>query len=66
LKYGKCSLNFIPDTKRYFKEAVRLGFPGETSQEKMANCSFTLFDGIAEGNPRPKIVDEAYQVFECT
>ncbi len=66
LKYGKCSLNFIPDTKKYFKEAVRLGFPGETSKEKMAKCSFTLVDGMAENSPRPKIVNEAYQVFECT
>src|SRR5574344_618723 len=27
LRTGKCSLNFIPDNKKYFKEAVRLGFP---------------------------------------
>lgn len=66
LKYGKCSLNFIPDSKKYFKEAVRLGFPGETSKEKMADCSFTLVDGLCKDGLRPKIVDEAYQVMECT
>lgn len=66
LKSGKCSLNFIPDSRKYFKEAVRLGFPGETSKEKMKNCLFTLVDGILNDEPRPKIVNEAYQVFECT
>ncbi len=24
-----CALNFITDDKKYFKEAVRLGYPGE-------------------------------------
>ena len=30
LKTGKCTLNFITDEKKYFKEAVRMGFPGDT------------------------------------
>ena len=59
------SLNFIPDDKKYFKEAVRLGFPGDTTEEKMKNCLFHLEDGIA-GADRPKVVTEAFQVFECT
>jgi flavin reductase (DIM6/NTAB) family NADH-FMN oxidoreductase RutF len=66
LKTGKCSLNFIPDARKYFKEAVRLGFPGETSKEKMKNCLFTLVDGLMKDDKRPKIVNESYQVFECT
>lgn len=42
---GKCvSLNFIPDDKKYFREAVRLGFPGDTTEEKMKNCLFTLIE----------------------
>ena len=36
LKNGKCALNFIKDDRKYFKEAVRLGFPGKTPQEKMS------------------------------
>lgn len=49
---GKCSLNFIPDDKKYFKEAVRMGFPGDTPQEKMKNCIFTLEEGLmAKENP---------------
>ena len=45
LKTGKCALNFLPDDKKYFKETVRLGFPGDTPEEKMKDCSYTLVDG---------------------
>ena len=34
LKRGKCSLNFITDEKKYFKETVRLGWPGDTPKRK--------------------------------
>jgi hypothetical protein len=70
LRYGKCSLNFIPAKRRFFKEAVRLGFPGDTPQEKMKNCAFTLQEGLmaaeCPGEARPQVVAEAFQVFECT
>ena len=70
LRTGKCSINFIPDDKKYFKEAVRLGFPGETTEEKMAKCIYTLVDGKRarenESESFPKIVKEAFQAFECT
>lgn len=70
LKNGKCALNFITDEKKYFKEAVRLGFPGDTPEEKMKDCIFTLEDGLrAEENKNesyPKVVAESYQVMECT
>jgi len=65
LRGSKISLNFITDEKKFFREAVRLGFPGDTTDEKMKNCIFTLENGLADGI-RPKIVKEAYQVFECT
>ena len=63
LRGSKISLNFIPDNRKYFREAVRLGFPGETTAEKMKNCLFTLEKGECEGD-RPLIVQEAFQVFE--
>lgn len=70
LSRGKCSLNFITDDKVFFKEAVRLGWPGDTPQEKMKNCLFTLEDGLmAKEHPDeafPKVVAESFQVFECT
>ena len=70
LARGKCSLNFFPDDKKMFKEAVRLGWPGDTPDEKMKDCKFTLEDGLmAQGHPDdvfPKVVAESFQVFECT
>ena len=67
LRSGTCALNFIEDNPADFKEAVRLGFPGETCEEKMKNCRFTLEEGLASGEQkRPLVVKEAYQVFECT
>ena len=65
LRTKKCSLNFITDERKYFKEAVRLGFPGDTTEEKMKNCIFTLSDSTISPD-RPKIVEESYQVFECS
>ncbi|MDE5566051.1 MAG: hypothetical protein K2I77_03590 [Anaeroplasmataceae bacterium] len=70
LRSGKCSLNFLPDSKKYFKETVRLGFPGDTPEEKMKDCFFTLEEGLRkQENPNelfPKVIQEAFQVFECT
>lgn len=70
LTTGKCALNFLPDDRKYFKEAVRLGFPGDTPEEKMKDCMYTLVDGKrAIDDPKgkyPKVVKEAFQVFECT
>lgn len=65
LRSKKVSLNFIPDKRKFFREAVRLGFPGMTTEEKMKDCIFTLKDSDLDSD-RPKIVSEAFQVFECT
>ncbi len=65
LRAGVCALNFIEDSRADFKEAVRLGYPGETPKEKMANCNFKLEKGQCDGE-RPLVISSAYQVFECT
>ena len=65
LRTKKATLNFVPDDKKYFKEAVRLGFPGDTTEEKMKDCFFTLVDSEL-GEDRPQMVEESFQVFECT
>lgn len=65
LKRGVCALNFLEDNKKDFFETVKLGFPGETSKEKMKNCPFELEKGQASGN-RPLVIKKAYQVFECS
>ncbi len=65
-----CALNFIPDKRKYLKNCVVLGYPGETTEQKMKNSIFTLLPSTrseAEGaHPYPPIVKEAFQVFECT
>jgi len=68
LKTGKCALNFITDTRKNFKEAVKLGWPGDTPQEKMARCSFKLEDSLLaeQGETRPQVLADAFQVIECT
>ena len=66
LKRGKCALNFLEDDKKDFFETVKMGFPGETSKEKMAKCKFEFEKGQAEGDNRPLVIKKAYQVFECS
>lgn len=65
LRTGKCALNFIYDDKKSFKELVRLGFPGKTPEEKMKDCTFKLVPSDL-GADRPQILENAYQVIECT
>lgn len=70
LRNGKCTINFLPYSKKIFKEHVRLGFPGDTPEEKMKDFKFNLEDGESKKANQeenfPKIISEAYQVFECT
>lgn len=69
LRGSKVAINFIPDDRKYFKEAVRMGWPGDTPEEKMKDCKFTLEPGImAESGEtdRPLVIKEAFQVIECT
>lgn len=67
LRTGKCALNFIPDDKASFKEAVRLGFPGPSS-EKMPDLQFEMEDGQVDPQDpdRPQVISSAFQVMECT
>lgn len=63
---GVCALSFIPDDKDLLAATVELGFPGETTAEKMARSPFTLRPSTRAGaGPYPEIVGEAVQVFEC-
>ena len=69
---GVCAINFVPDNKRLLRNCVTLGYPGETTDEKMVNSIFTLLPSTRVGEQRqpdvqyPEIVQEAVQVFECT
>ena len=70
LRTGKCAINFIPDDRKYFKEAVKLSWPGDTTEEKMPKCKFRLEEGLMaaadSSAPRPKVLTDAFQVIECT
>lgn len=70
LKNGKCALNFISDDPKYFKECVKLSWPGDKPEEKMPKCNFKLEKSmIEEENPedkRPMVLTDAIQVIECT
>jgi flavin reductase (DIM6/NTAB) family NADH-FMN oxidoreductase RutF len=59
------AINFIPFDKKFIKNCVMLGFPGETTTEKMKNSKFTIVPS-QRGDTFPGIVAEAFQVFECT
>lgn len=66
------ALNFIPYDKAYLKNAVELGYPGETTEEKLEESIFTLIESSRSSDERkdelkyPEIIEEAVQVFECT
>ena len=70
LRHGKCTINFLPHSKKNFEEHVRLGFPGDTPLEKMKDFKYHMVDGVScLDNPNeayPKVIEEAYQVFECS
>ena len=70
LRHGKCTINFLPYTKKNFQQHVDCGFPGDTPEEKMKDFRFTPIDGVSQkNNPKekyPKVLKEAIQVFECT
>ena len=69
LKRGKCCINFIDDNPKTFKEAVKLSWPGDTTEEKMKNCNFRLEKSQIEeetGEKRPMVLTDAIQAIECT
>ena len=70
LRNGKCTLNFIDDNPKTFKEAVKLSWPGDKPGDKMPKCKFKLEKSmIEELNPddkRPMVLTDAIQAIECT
>ena len=67
---GLAALNFIPYNKKYMKNAVKLGYPGQTSEEKQKDSIFTLIPSMREKKIKdikyPEIIEEATEVMECT
>ena len=70
LRHGKCTINFVPFSKKGFANCVDLGFPGDTPEEKIKALKFHTEDGLSikdhPGEKYPKVISEAIQVLECT
>ena len=70
LRHGKCTINFLPYSKKDFAGHVDMGFPGDTPEEKMAAFKFHPVNSLSQQQDPtkiyPKIIKEAVQVFECT
>jgi flavin reductase (DIM6/NTAB) family NADH-FMN oxidoreductase RutF len=66
----KCALNFVEFDRRQIKTILDFGYPGQAPEEKMKDSCFTLIDSPTPGressNTHPKIIKEAFQVYECT
>jgi flavin reductase (DIM6/NTAB) family NADH-FMN oxidoreductase RutF len=66
----KCALNFIEYDAAQIETILKLGYPGQTTAEKMAYNTLDLIDSPTPGRESndiyPKILADAYQVYECT
>jgi len=65
-----CALNYIEFDKKKLKKIVSMGYPGQTTAEKMKDNPYTLIDSPtpgrkADGDIYPHIIKEAFQVYEC-
>ena len=69
LRNSKCTLNFIDDNPKTFKEAVKLSWPGDKPEDKMPKCNFKLEKSLLEeetGEARPMVLTDAIEAVECT
>jgi flavin reductase (DIM6/NTAB) family NADH-FMN oxidoreductase RutF len=66
----KCALNFIEYDKAQIETILKFGYPGQSTAEKMAYNTFELIDSPTPGRESsdiyPKILADAFQVYECT
>jgi flavin reductase (DIM6/NTAB) family NADH-FMN oxidoreductase RutF len=65
-----CALNYVEFDKKKLKNIVDMGYPGQSTEEKMKDNPYTLIDSPtpgreADGVKFPKIIKEAFQVYEC-
>ncbi len=66
----KCALNFVEYDEATIESILKFGYPGQTTAEKMAYNPFELIDSPTPGRESneiyPKILADAFQVYECT
>jgi hypothetical protein len=63
------ALNFVEFDKGNLKKIVDMGYPGQTTEEKMQDNPYTLVDSPtpgreSDGDRFPQIIKEAFQVYE--
>jgi flavin reductase (DIM6/NTAB) family NADH-FMN oxidoreductase RutF len=66
---GKCALNFVEYDRAQIETILKFGYPGQAPAEKMAYNTFRLVDSPTPGRAGPgfpRILADAFQVFECT
>lgn len=65
----KCALNFVEYDRAQIETILKFGYPGQAPEEKMAYNTFRLVDSPTPGRTGPgfpRILADAFQVFECT
>jgi flavin reductase (DIM6/NTAB) family NADH-FMN oxidoreductase RutF len=67
----KCAMHFVEYDEAMIKTVLNFGYPGQAPEEKMKdNDCFTLIESPTPGRESsdiyPKIIKEAYEVYECT
>jgi len=66
----KCALNFIEYDADQIETILKLGYPGQTTAEKMTYNCFDLIESPTPGRESsdiyPKILADAFQIYECT
>jgi flavin reductase (DIM6/NTAB) family NADH-FMN oxidoreductase RutF len=67
---GKCALNYVPFDRDCLQGIADMGVPGMSLADKRKANPYTLIDSPSAdkaADPEfPKIIKEAYQIFECT
>jgi flavin reductase (DIM6/NTAB) family NADH-FMN oxidoreductase RutF len=66
----RCALNYIEFDEPRLRAVARLGYPGQSAEDKRKASPFTMQRSPLAGSRRdpsfPQIIGEAFQVFECT
>lgn len=67
---GKCALNYVLYDRDCLNGITKMGYPGMPVEEKVQANPYTFVDSPGPENATdpdfPKIIAEAFQVFECT
>ena len=67
---GKCALNYVPFDRERLQGIANLGYPGMPLEDKIKANPYTMIDSPSPERAAdadfPDIIDEAFQVFECT